>query len=113
MGVGAGEDAGIFRVSRAPLLMAALAASLSVASLILLGDADARACMDWDGGRYVGYDDANRPFSTTWEVFRGKIMRDLQHPRAALMLLLVCFLPFLPSAVAALVAPSRARVPHA
>ena len=95
-------------MSRVPLFMAALAASLPVASLMLLGDADARACMEWEGGRYVGHDDAARPFSTTWVVFRGMVVRDLRDARGTPMLLLVCVLPFLPSAVAALVAPARA-----
>ncbi|CAA9415459.1 MAG: hypothetical protein AVDCRST_MAG15-1899 [uncultured Rubellimicrobium sp.] len=87
--------------------MAALAASLPVASLMLLGDANARACMDWNGGRFVGHDDAARPFSTTWVVFHGMVVRDLRNPRATLIFLLVCSLPLLPSAVAALVAPAR------
>ena len=95
-------------MKRGPLLVAALAPSLPVALLILLGDADARACMDWERERFVGHDDAARPFSTTWVVFRGMVVRDLQDPRGMLTLLPVCVLPFLPSAVSALVAPARA-----
>jgi hypothetical protein len=96
---------------RIGLLFGVLLSALFVIAGVLWSDADRNACMDWDGGLHVGYDDDARPISTTWTAFVKLLPQvihgALQEPSTALIVLLICLAPFAFIALGALFAQPR------
>jgi hypothetical protein len=96
-------------MGRLVLLLATLGASTLLFALVTLAAADARACIEWDGGLHTGHDDRTRPFSTTWAVFAEMMARHLWEPGDLAVALVVCSAPFVPLAVGALCMGERGR----
>lgn len=93
---------------RIGLLAGVLLAALFVSAGALWSDADRNACMDWDGGLHVGYDDDARPVWTTWTAFLRMlsftISEAVREPSSAYIMLGISLLPFTFIAVGAILA---------